>query len=153
MIATSIYMSCKNHKVPRSSKEIANIFHLKNTTMTKGCKKFQDIMRMNMSNTTPEDFINRFGSKIDMAPEMRELCKTVMKTADDMGILSDNMPPSVASGVMYLIVVVCGLNIDKEALSEACDVSQVTMQKCYKKLYLHRAKILPKEVIHKYGVT
>lgn len=153
MIATSIYMSCKNHKVPRSSKEIANIFNLKNTTMTRGCKKFQDIMRMNVNNTTPEDFINRFGSKINMPMEMRELCKTVMKTADDLGILSDNMPPSIAAGVMYLVITICGLNIDREELSETCGVSQVTMFKCYKKLHNHRDKILPKEIIHKYGVT
>ena len=152
MIATSIYMSCKTHNVPRSSKEIASIFNIKNTTMTKGCKRFQEVMRMNMDSSEPEDFINRFGSKINMSPEMRELSKEVMKKADEIGVLSENTPPSIAAGVMYLVIMICGLDISKQDLSEVCGISQVTICKCYKKLHVHRAKILPKSVILKYGV-
>jgi len=40
LIASSIYMSCKINKVPRSAKEIAKIFNISISTMTKGCKNF-----------------------------------------------------------------------------------------------------------------
>lgn len=153
MIATSIYMSCKNHNVPRSSKEIANIFNIKNTTMTKGCKRFQELMRVNMDSSEPEDFVNRFGSKINMSPDMRELCKIVMKKADEVGVLSENTPPSIAAGVIYLIITVCKLPITKNDLSNVCGISQVTICKCFKKLYTYRASILPDEVIARYNVT
>ncbi|PNH10994.1 putative transcription initiation factor IIB-like protein [Tetrabaena socialis] len=120
--------------------------------MTKGCKRFQDVMRMNLNSSEPEDFINRFGSKINMDPEMRELCKTVMKKADEIGALSENTPPSIAAGIMYLIIMTCKLNVSKQTLSEVCGISQVTICKCYKKLHVNRGKILPKEIIMKYGI-
>jgi len=154
MIATSIYMSCKKNKVPRLPEEIAEIFKIKDTTVvTKACKKFQDLMRVNIENTTPEDFINRFGSKINMSPELRDLCKTILKRADELGLLSNNMPQSVAASVMYLVIVICGLDVDKTVLTDACGISQVTIVQCYKKLYENIGKLLPREVIYKYNVT
>ena len=47
IIAACLYFSCKLNNVPRSSKEIAGLFNIKNTVMTKGCKKFQEILHMN----------------------------------------------------------------------------------------------------------
>ncbi len=152
MIATSIYMSCKNHKVPRSFKEIAQIFNIKNTTMTKGCKRYQNIMRVNVSNTTPEDFINRFGCKINLSPEIRDICKVVMRNATDLGVLSENTPPSIAAGVIYMVILVCKLDVSKVDLSDVCGISPVTILKCQKKLHSFRDKLLPKEVIVKYSV-
>jgi transcription initiation factor TFIIB len=153
MIATSIYMSCKNHNVPRSSKEIASIFNIKNTTMTKGCKRFQELMQVNMDSSEPENFINRFGSRINMAPDMRELCKTVLRKADEIGVLSENTPPSIAAGIMLLVIIACKLDITKQDLSNVCGVSQVTICKCHKKLHVHRGHIFPPEVIAKYSIV
>jgi transcription initiation factor TFIIIB Brf1 subunit/transcription initiation factor TFIIB len=67
-------------------------------------------------------------------------------------VLSENTPPSIAAGVMFLVITVCKLDITKQDLSDVCGISQVTICKCYKKLHVHRAAILPKDVIVKYGV-
>ena len=39
-----MYGACKEKNVPRSSKEIARIFNLPITTMSKGYKQYQEIM-------------------------------------------------------------------------------------------------------------
>lgn len=152
LIASSIYMSCKSNKVPRSTKEIARIFNIKITTMTKGCKKFQDIMKMNLESTRAEDFIQRFASKLSLTMEVRDLCKYIVMKADEQNVVSENTPPSIAAGSIYLCIVLCGLNISKKDLSTACGISQVTLTKCFKKLYNHRAFLLPKEAILKYNI-
>lgn len=138
LIASSIYMSCKNNKVPRSTKEIAKIFNLKVTTMTKGCKKFQDIMKINMDSTTADDFVYRFCSKLNMDKNMKDVCKTIVKKAEDLGIVSENTPPSIAAGSIYLCNVVCNWGLTKKDLSEACEISQVTISKCFKKLFTYK---------------
>lgn len=152
LIASSIYMSCKTNKVPRSTKEIAKIFNIKVTTMTKGCKKFQDILKMNVNSTCPVDFIQRFTSKLNLTHEVRELCKHVVLKAGELNVASENTPPSVAAGSIYMCIVVCGLAISKKDLSAACGISPVTITKCYKKLHEHRGVLLPKDVILKYHV-
>lgn len=152
LIASSIYMSCKTNKVPRSTKEIAKIFNIKITTMTRGCKKFQDIMKINLESTRAEDFIQRFASKLNLSMELRELCKHIVQKADELNIVSENTPPSVAAGSIYLCITLCNGSISKKDLSTACGISQVTLTKCYKKLYAHRAHLLPKEAILKYAI-
>ena len=152
LIASSIYMSCKSNKVPRSTKEIAKIFNLKTKTMTKGCKKFQDIMKINMESTTADDFIQRFCSKMNIDTEIRDLCKHIVAKADDLCIVSENTPPSISAGSIYLCNVICGLGIPKKDLALACELSQVTLSKCYKKLYDHRSLLFTSEAVYKYNI-
>ena len=68
IIASCIYKACKIKNVPRSAKEIADIFQLSVTNMTKGCKKFDEIMNLNkndnekvrLTTSHSDDFIKRF---------------------------------------------------------------------------------------------
>jgi len=143
LIASSIYVSCKNNKVPRSTKEIARIFNLKTTTLTRGCKKFQEIMKVNMDSTTADDFINRFSSKLGLSNSRKELCKRVVTIAEDMSLVSENTPPSIVAGAIYLCSCEFDWNIDKKQLALACDISQVTVSKCFKKLMSFRELIFP----------
>jgi transcription initiation factor TFIIB len=152
LIASSIYMSCKSNKVPRSTKEIAKIFNLKPKTMTKGCKKFQDVMNMNMESTCADDFIQRFCSKLNLDNEIRELCRDIVQKADELCIVSENTPPSISAGSIYLCNVVCELGISKKDMATACELSQVTLSKCYKKLYDHRSMLFSPEAIYKYNI-
>lgn len=152
LIATSIYMSCKSHKVPRSAKEIAKIFNLKLTTMTKSCKKFQDLLKMNMDSSSPNDFVMRFSSKLGLSSEIKELCKYIVNKAEENGIVSENTPPSISAAAIYMCNIVCNLGMTKCEISKQCDISQVTLCKCYKKLYTYRGLLFPVEAIHKYNI-
>jgi transcription initiation factor TFIIB len=152
LIASSIYMSCKTHKVPRSAKEIAKIFNLKTTTMTKGCKKFQDLMKIELESTNANDFIERFCSKLHLSSEIRELCKHIIQKSTELNVVSSNTPPSIAAATIYMCVVITKTDISKKDISSVCEISQVTLSKCYKKLYEYRAVLLPPEAIFKYSV-
>lgn len=153
LIASSIYMSCKSNKVPRSTKEIAKIFNLKTTTMTKGCKRFQELMKTSMESTNAEDFISRFCSRLSLDRHMVALCKTVIHNADEMSIVCENTPPSIAAGAIYLCSSLCGWNVNKKDLAEACEISQVTISKCYKKMHAYRMSLLPQDVLEKHNIT
>ena len=152
LIASSIYMSCKTNKVPRSAKEIAKIFNLKTTTMTRGCKKFQDIMKIELDSTNPHDFIERFCSKLNLSSEIRELCKYVIHKSTELNIVSSNTPTSIAAATIYLCSMITKNNLTKKDISDICEISQVTLSKCYKKLYDNRGDILPSDTIYKYSV-
>lgn len=142
LIASSIYMSCKNNGVPRSAKEIATIFNLSITTMTRGCKKFHEILKINVASTAPENFIVRYCSKLNK-PEIIEVCKYIVKKADEYSIVSENAPPSIAAGSIYMCCVEYKQNVTKKDISKACEISEVTINKCFKKLALYKDYLLP----------
>jgi transcription initiation factor TFIIB len=142
LIASSIYMSCKSNNVPRSAKEVAKMFNLNISTMTKGCKKFNEIMNINYDSSTPDDFIKRFCTKLNR-PDIIQTCFYVIKKADEYSIVAENAPPSIAAGVIYLVSLTSDQNITKKQISKVCDISEVTINKCYKKLATYTKFILP----------
>ena len=157
MIATSIYISCKNHGVARSAKEIASIFNLNNTCMTKACKRFQDIVNITVDSSNPDDFINRFGSKINITPDMKEICAVILQKADEKGILCENTPPSIAASVLYMSSVISNQESPNEkkadVVAKACGISGPTVMKCFKRLWVHRGELLTHELIVKHCVV
>ena len=152
LIASSIYMSCKKHKVPRSAKEIAKVFNIDVTTMTKGCKKFHDITKSNVVCSNPEDFIIRFCCNLNIDDKHLELCKSVINKADEYSVVSENAPPSIAAGVIFLVSNLCSINIQKKDISANCDISEVTINKCYKKLNKYKKLLITKDDIEKYNI-
>jgi transcription initiation factor TFIIB len=152
LIASSIYMSCKTHNVPRSAKEIAAIFNLKPSVMNKGCKKFQEVLKLELASSTASDFILRFCSKLNLDREIKDISLYVVEKADEMSIISSATPVSAATGCIYLVSMICGIEIVKKDMALYCGVSVVTIIKCYKKLQNYRMYVLPDEVIAKYNV-
>lgn len=152
LIASSVYMSCKANKVPRSAKEIAKVFNINVTTMTKGCKKFHDIMKTNMSCSNPEDFIMRFCCNLNIEEKYINLCIIIINKADEYSIVSENAPPSIAAGTIFLVSNLCNLKINKKDISKLCDISEVTINKCYKKLDKYKKHLLDKETLQEYNI-
>ena len=159
LMAACIYISCKIEKVPRSAKEVAVIYDLKVSEMTKGCKKFLEIMNLTktrknyvMSSSTPLNFIKRFCSKLDIVDDLFSLCQIVAFMTTKLDIVDENTPPSIAAGCIFLVSTLCNLNIAKKMISTACKISEVTISKCYKKLYAFRYNLIPKTAIDKYDI-
>lgn len=152
LIASSIYMSCKAHNVPRSTKEIAKIFNIKPSVMNKGAKRFQDIITIDLSSTKSTDFIERFSSKLNIEMEIRDLCRYIVDSADKLNIVSQNTPMSIIAGTIYLCNVVCDLGLSKKDIGLACETSAVTLSKCFKKLYQYRANLFPEDAIYKWSI-
>jgi len=154
IIASCIYKACKIKNVPRSAKEIADIFQLSITHMTKGCKKFDEIMNINKNNSEinlsgskSNDFIHRFCSKLNIGNDIYLICRYVCTSAEKYYLVSENTPPSIAAGSIYLVCSLLNINISKKSISISCKISEVTISKCYKKLYKYYKYLLPASIL------
>lgn len=141
IIAACVYFACKQCDVPRSSKEIADMFNITVNVMTKGVKKCQEIIYMNKTNkdrlstsTTikPSDFIERFCNKLKIdeikTNKILKICDIIIKN----NIISENTPPSIASGCIFYFIKNKKLDISKKDISSVCKISEVTINKCCK---------------------
>lgn len=163
IIAGSIYISCKKNNYPRTPKEIAQIFHLDYATASKGCKNAWAIInnlekdmdnddKTNFNKTTPLLFIDRYCSKLNINKELTKLCQFISIKIEKMNAMPENTPPSIAAGIIYLIVHLCNLIITKKEIKNVSEISEVTINKCYKKLetIVHEQQIIPTAIIKKY---
>jgi len=162
IIAASIYISARINNFPRTAKEIATIFRLDNTSATKGCKNAIEIinnMERNMEHTdkttlfhtTPDSFIDRYCSGLHMNAELSKLCKFVSFRIQQNSLIPENTPNSIAAGIIYFIAQQCNVSLSKHAVYEVSGISEVTINKCYKKLEVLKDQLIPKVILEKYS--
>jgi transcription initiation factor TFIIB len=157
IIASCIYKACIIQGCPRSAKEIAEIFKLNITHMTKGCKKFDEILNLksdqhfsSTGNTTKSiDFIERFCSKLNLGKNIVKICKHVCEKADEYNLVSKCIPPSIAAGSIFIVCNILNINISKKEISTTCKISEVTISKCYKSLLKYHKYLFPEDIIKK----
>jgi transcription initiation factor TFIIB len=142
LIASCLYFACASNNVPRSVKEISRMFNIDQNVLTKGNSRFQMLLKINFEPSNAFDFISRFGSKLNMDWNDIQKCKEWTKKMDDMEIVSENAPTSVAAGSLYFYSVVNELDMTKKQIAEICEVSEVTITKCYKRLLRYKKDIV-----------
>jgi transcription initiation factor TFIIIB Brf1 subunit/transcription initiation factor TFIIB len=158
VVASSIYSSLKQVGQPRKPKEIADMFHLSTAQFTKSLKYFQEILCMAhqrgllagghadpaaMPSTRASNYISNPLSKLPISREVfhriREQAIALANEVEDKEICPENMPPSLAAGVIALVIQRTGEGLDPDTISyeriaSVCGVSEGTLQKCLKKL-------------------
>jgi len=155
IIASCIYKACILQGCPRSAKEIAEIFKLNITHMTKGCKKFDEIVNTNSiqcnSNkcTKSIDFIHRFCSKLNLGKNILDICEHVCEKAEEYNLVSKCIPPSIAAGSIFLVCNFLNINVSKKEISTICKISEVTISKCFKELIKYHKHLFPKYILDK----
>ena len=147
IIAACVYFACKQCNVARSSKEIAEMFNINSTVMTKGVKKCQEIIFMNKNNkkrlihsTTiqPQDFIDRFCNRLSIDEnKIQEIVKLCLISIQN-NIISENTPQSIAAGCIFYYIKKNNMDIVKKDISRICSTSEVTINKCTKKLEMNK---------------
>ena len=162
IIAASIYIAARIHKYPRTAKEIATIFHLDNTSATKGCKNAVNLLnkmekddvssdKTHFYKTTPTAFIERYCSKLGLNKELTKVCLFVAHKISQKNLIPENTPHSVAAGIVYFVAQTCNLNVSKKSVNKCSEISEVTINKCYKKLDKIKQELIPQIILKKYA--
>jgi transcription initiation factor TFIIB len=150
------------NKYPRTAKELSTIFNVDVTCATKGCKIAQVILNeleKNMDThekttfvkTTPDSFIQRYCSKLGINAELTKLCEFVSIKIEQQNLMPENTPHSIAAGVVYFITQICRLNITKREIKNVSEISEVTINKCYKKMEKIKESLIPQTILSKFN--
>jgi transcription initiation factor TFIIIB Brf1 subunit/transcription initiation factor TFIIB len=152
IVASCIYSALKTVNQPRKPKEIADMFHLSIAQFTKSLKYFQEILCMAnqrgllstvdpaaMPSTRASNYVGNPLSRLPISRKAFQIlegaAKTVADRVEDIELCPENMPPSLAAGVIALVLREAGLkDIPAERVASVCGVSEGTLSKCLKKL-------------------
>lgn len=153
VVASCIYSALKIVGQPRKPKEIADIFHLSSTQFTKCFKYFQEVISManqrgllgdknipaSLSSTRASDYIAHPLSRLPVSRatymQIAAAATSIACLAEDREICPENMPPSLAAGVIaYCLPRMGHPEIKTERVANVCGVSEGTLTKCLRKL-------------------
>jgi len=136
--AASIYISCRLNGCPRTSHEIAQIFNLDKTSATTGCSMAVNILH------------NIECSRLSFNPEQTMLAKFITKKIEQQHMITDNIPHAIAAGIIFFVAHNCNNTITKHDIKVISGVSEVTINKCFKKLETYKDTLIPAVIREKY---
>ena len=163
IIAAALYLSCRSNGCPRTAKEIATMFSLDPAHTTRGCKNALSVLSLierdnkqtNEKTVFPKmessHYIDRFCCRTGLNDELTRLAKFIALKVDQEHLVPENTPHSVAAGIVWFVCQLTKTKISKRSAAAACDVSEVTISKCFKKLEAAQNSFLPPIIIKKYS--
>jgi transcription initiation factor TFIIIB Brf1 subunit/transcription initiation factor TFIIB len=155
LIAACVFFACRRKGMTRSPKEIADIFEIKYTEMTKGCKNFMKLMKIkkmgiNTGSSKPEDFITRFCKELKIKEPYLQQTLKIAKNIKKLNIASVHTPLSSATSSILLMAELNGMtHITKKKLALQFKVSEVTLTKTYKKLEQYKKALINDDLTDK----
>lgn len=133
-----MFYACKYEGVPRTSKEIAKLFDIDVQDLTKAMKKFRHIIGSKKDHTsisTALDYIPRFCQTLGFTTSERYIIECMIAKSYILGILPECTSTSLAATILYTgAILLQKTNITKQKIAIVCEVSEVTILKCYRKL-------------------
>jgi transcription initiation factor TFIIB len=146
-----IYYGSQLQGYSRSIKEISLMLETSIKTITKGCRKFNDLMKKNnlintISTTTPNDFIERFCQKLKLKKDQIEQIMIISSNISRLYLASNHQPTSIAAGAILIYANLYNVDIQKKTISEIFEISNVTIDKIYKKILPFRNVIVSNEI-------
>lgn len=164
ILSCSVSIACKKNGYPRTPKEISNMFCIDSSNATKGNKVGQSILNIieeamdeedktMFAKVQASDFIERFCSKLFINSELTKLCQFIARKIDREQLMIENTPQSVAAGVIFFVAHICNLYISKRDVRQATEVSEVTINKCFKKLKDMTQHLVPQSILDRFTIT
>lgn len=127
--ANCVLAACKKHNVPRTTKEIADMFAIQSKDVSRTSQMFsetiQDSNEKNI-NTKPFDVVNRLLGQFEISKSQRMECIKICTKLEKCVELMSKTPTSVATAVIYLVM---SNEYSKASVCEKCSVSVPTLNK------------------------
>lgn len=144
IMAVCVSKSCETNREPRSNEEIAEMFGLDTTKITKGKNTLDKMKRMciendlvifdNLHASTPEDYVRFHCRKLKISGKGTEMAVKVANNCCKMKIATDHNSQSVAASSILAMVDYLNLDVGKKDISELSRTSEVTITKIYSKI-------------------
>ena len=85
--------------------------------------------------------LHRFSCILGMNDKAFEACRIILTHVETERYLDKHTPLSRTSAVIYYVNEKLGLNINKQMILQTCEISDVTINKCYQKLMKFRSEL------------
>lgn len=100
--STCLYISCCQHDVPRTMKEICAVSNHSKTEIGRSLKKVLAALDISLEPITVEDFMPRFCSKLSLPNAMKKTATCIARSTLELDLVPGRCPISVAAAAIYL---------------------------------------------------
>lgn len=130
IVASSIYISCKEAGISRTFDEIEEVSNVKAKIIAKNVKLLSRELNIKFKPTSPREYVPRFVSNLNL-PKTVEV-KSLEIISQITGKSVSGKPSALAAASIYLACKTLSIKVSQDTIAKSTGVSPVTIRKRYK---------------------
>lgn len=134
MIAAATYTACRIRKIPRTLDEIAKHSHVNKKELARCYRLIVKELQIKTPTADPKDYIPRLTAELQLSPKTQTLATQIIQQAKQKGITAGKDPVGLAASALYIAALLTGEKRTQREISEAADITEVTVRNRYKEL-------------------
>lgn len=134
IVTATLYLACRDNRVPRSPDEFAAHTEYGRTRILRGVTFVEESMNLDIPPASPHIYVDKIGNELDLEQATVEQAEELIDAAEDKGVFSGISPTSAAAGAIYAAGRLTGEKPTQESVSDAADVSEVTIRNRYREI-------------------
>ncbi|MEM2046439.1 MAG: transcription initiation factor IIB [Candidatus Jordarchaeales archaeon] len=134
MVAASVYLACREHKVPRPLDEIEHTARVNRKELAHCIRLILRGLQLKSPRPNAADFIPRFAAELKLPPKTTSKALEILSKAKQLGITGGKDPTGMAAAALYIAGILTGERRAQREIAETSHVTEVTIRNRYKEL-------------------
>ena len=134
-VATAaVYAAARQMDAPRSIDEVAAVSRVDEQEFKRTYRYVVRELGLGVKPADPSQFVGRVASALDLDDGTERLARAILSAAEGTGTFNGKSPTGLAAAAIYAAGRLDGRELTQAAVSEAAEVSEVTIRNRYKEL-------------------
>ena len=134
MIAASLYLACRVHKVPRPLEEVCEHIHITRKELSLCVRLILRYLNLKVPHASPTDFVHRFGTELGLPGEAKKRAMDILQLAKDERLTIGKDPKGMAAAAIYVASILTGNRRTQLEIAKTARVTEVTVRNRYKEM-------------------
>ena len=134
MASAAIYAACRLKDAPRTLEEVSSALGIRKRELTLSYKALGRGLGLKLPPPQAEDFLRRFASRLDLAPEVEATSLELVRAAGRAERFHSKGPAGTVAACIYLASLLAGQKVSQRKISRVAGVSEVTVRIRYTRI-------------------
>ncbi len=137
MATAALHAAIRQAGVPRSLEELATVSRIDYLEAARSYRYLVRELELPMAPPDPLEYVPRYASTLGLSNETERRAHELLKSGMEAGLHSGKHPVGLAAAALYAASRLTEETLTQDAVSEAADVSNVTIRNRYQELLEH----------------
>jgi transcription initiation factor TFIIB len=130
----SLHAAARMGNVPRSLDEMSAVSRVDQPTFKRAYRYIVRELSLEVQPADPLEYLPRFASDLELTDETERRARELLETAKRQNVHSGKSPVGLAAAAIYAAGVLCNDALTQSEVSEATEMSEVTIRNRYQEL-------------------
>ncbi len=136
VLVATLYIICRKRQIPRTLQELSEVAGsgASEKAIGRTYRMLKNELDIEVPLPDPIEFVPRYGSELELSGKVQERAKRILKKSKEKRLVSGKGPTGVAAAALYLAAKIEGEKRTQKEVSEAANVTEVTIRNRYREL-------------------